>query len=398
MQSTELGRAQGAAIHDRPGLPSTRATDPQDTHADAAPLTVPRGRGTSEAFGPTEVPWNSAHQGPMRLLRVPLRWKLAGASGVLVVAASLASVAAYDEGVSGLQLAVMLATVLLASLLVNLILVRLALLPLRNLESTASRVWHGEFEARVPRSPLADRDMTRVAGAINLLLDHLIADRTRIRQLAAQVIQAADRERARIARELHESTAQTLSALALQATTALRTANDPELEGKLQLLRDLAVDALDEVRTLSHTVHPRVLDDLGVAAALEWLARRTREEQRADTTVELGGETAAIPRTLGSVLYSVAQEAVSNAVRHASARSIAITLAADARTARLNIVDDGRGFDAAEAKARRPGMGLFAMSERVALVDGAVEIESAPGRGTRVTATIPITASHEYEQ
>ena len=158
------------------------------------------------------------------------------------------------------------------------------------------------------------------------------------------------------------------------------------------------MDALEEVRTLSQTIHPRVLDDLGVGAALEWLARRTREEQGIDTTVDLGGETAAIPRPLGSVLYSVAQEAVSNAVRHAAARSIAITLAADGGTARLDVVDDGRGFDPAEARVRRPGMGLFAMSERVVLVDGSVAVDSAPGRGTRVTATIPITASHEYEQ
>jgi signal transduction histidine kinase len=296
-----------------------------------------------------------------------------------------------------LQLLEAVAAALVTSLLVSLALVRLALLPLDDLEETASRVWRGDLTARVRNSPLADRDMTRVGGTINLLLDRLIADRTRVRHLAAQVIEAGDRERARIAYELHDSTAQTLSALSFQAASALGSTDDDQLRGQLVLIRDLAVDALEEVRTLSQTVHPRVLDDLGVGAALQWLARRTREEQGVPATVELVGENTRVPPSVGSVLYNVAQEAVSNAVRHAAPRSVEITLTACGALARLDVIDDGRGFDPGEARLRRPRMGLFAMAERVALVDGTLEVDAVPGRGTRVTATIPMTASESDE-
>ena len=327
-----------------------------------------------------------------RSLRLPLAGKLAGANALLVIlVASLALLLLRGEQLTQVQLVEGITAALLVSLLVNLALVRLALLPLRGLEATASLVLHGDLGARVPPSLLADRDMTRIGGTINLLLDRLMADRTRIRRLAAQVIEAAERERARIAHELHDSTAQTLSALSLQATSALDSVSTPKLRGQLELIRDLAVDALEEVRMLSHTVHPRVLDDLGLVAALERLARRTREEQGTESTVEVLGNTAALPRPLGSVLYNVAAEAVSNTLRHADARSVEMALTVDGRVTRLDVIDDGRGFDPEEARLRRPGMGLFTMAERVALVDGTLEVDSTPGRGTRVTAIVPTT-------
>jgi signal transduction histidine kinase len=325
-----------------------------------------------------------------RVLAVPLIRKLAGANALLVVAASVALVLAYDDGVSGATLAAVTGLAFLAGLTVNLVLVRLALLPLRDLENTVSQVSNGNLGARVPKSLLADREMQRIGETINELLDRLIAERTRVRQLATQLIQASDRERSRIALELHDSTAQMLAALTMQASAALRSA-PPELKTQLELIRDHAVEALEAVRTLSHTMHPRVLDDLGIAAALEWMARRTREGQGLNVVVELIGDANLIPRSIGSVLYNVAQEALTNAARHAEGRSVKIVLAMTGNTARLQVVDDGRGFDLADARHRRPGMGLFSMAERVALVDGSLQIDTAPGRGTRVSATIPLS-------
>jgi signal transduction histidine kinase len=325
-----------------------------------------------------------------RVLAVPLIRKLAGANALLVVAASLALIVTYDDGVSGMTLAAVTGLAFLAGLIVNLVLVRLALLPLRDLESTVSQVSNGNLAARVPESLLADTEMQRIGQTINELLDRLIAERTRVRQLATQLIQASERERSRIALELHDSTAQMLAALTMQASAALRSATTPELQTQLELIRDHAVEALEAVRTLSHTMHPRVLDDLGIAAALEWMARRMREGQSADVEVEVIGDAKVIPRAIGSVLYHVAQEALTNAARHAECRSVRIVLAVAGNSTRLQVVDDGRGFDLPEAKRRRPGMGLFAMAERVALVDGALQIDTAPGRGTRITATIPL--------
>lgn len=284
---------------------------------------------------------------------------------------------------------------LLATLVINAALVYWALLPLRALEATAARVSGGDLEARVPRSPLADRNIVRIGRTLNQLLDHVTADRVRMRHLASQVISAGDQERAHIARELHDSTAQQLSALEMLVTTSLReTPAGPQHE-RLAVMRDITVEALTEVRTLSHNVHPRVLDDLGLVSALEFLARRTREGSGNALAVRVTSDvTAPVPPVVASVLYRVAQEAVRNAVRHGRPRDLRIALQADAREARLEVEDDGAGFDVGRAEATRAGMGLFLMRERLALIGGTVEFLSRPGR-TVVRASAPVHAVEE---
>jgi signal transduction histidine kinase len=270
--------------------------------------------------------------------------------------------------------------------------VRVALQPLTEIEATAERVWRGDFTARAPASLLADPDMARLGRTLNLLLDGVERDRARLRRLTMQVIAAQDEERARVARELHDSVAQTMAALVLQLGATQRACGDEQLAGRLALVRDLAGDALEEVRLLSHTVYPRVLEDLGLAAALEWLGRQTEEAEGLRVTVRTAGAPAELPQAQASALYRVAQESLRNVVRHAAAARVDVDLVVAGPRVILTIADDGRGFSVAEAEERRPGMGLFAMRERVALVDGRLEIESASGHGTRVRATVPLTA------
>jgi signal transduction histidine kinase len=331
-----------------------------------------------------------------RALRVPLLGKLAGANLILVVAAVLAVVAERRSVLPGTAVPI-LGVALALSLVVSLVLVYVALRPLTDLETTAARVSAGDLEARVPPSILADRDMARVGTTLNTLLDNLTADRARVRRLAAQVISAQDEERARVARELHDSTAQMLAALMLQLGVAARESTSPALDERIAMLRDMAAEALEEVRNLSHTIHPRVLDDLGLAAALEWIARQTREQDALDVEV-FADDGPAIPKLPASVLYRVAQEALRNAVRHAQARRVELWLRRGPATATLEVVDDGRGFDVKRAEERRPGMGLFSMRERVGLVNGTLALVSAPGRGTRVVATVPLTEETDKER
>jgi signal transduction histidine kinase len=252
-------------------------------------------------------------------------------------------------------------------------------------------VWHGNLDARVPRSPLADRDMARLGRTVNLLLDGLTEDRARMRRLAAQVIGAGDAERSRLARELHDSTAQTLAALAFQVSAAARDSRDPELADRLATIKELTTGVLEEVRLLAHTVYPRVLDDLGLPAALHNLARQAGErDARVAIEVDAAPAAARLPTPVAAALYRVAQEAITNALRHAGAQSVHVRVAADERTARLDVIDDGRGFDVAEAERRRPGMGLFSMRERVSLVDGTFDVLAEAGAGTHVRAIVPI--------
>jgi signal transduction histidine kinase len=271
-----------------------------------------------------------------------------------------------------------------------LLLAMVALRPLRAIEDVVSRVRRGDFGARVSDSVVADRSLARVGSMFNLLLDRLSDDRARMHALASSVIEAGDRERAELARELHDSTAQQLAALKLQLSAAERDCGDCEIAERLSHMRVLAGEALEEVRLLAHTVHPRVLDDLGLAAALRKLARDAAPN--GSLLIDVVAESSAddVPRTAAAVLYRVAQASVHNVVRHANARRVELLLTAGDGEATLEVVDDGKGFDVEEAERRRPGMGLFTMRERVALAGGHLRVYSKPGMGTRVAATVPL--------
>ena len=325
-----------------------------------------------------------------RILRVPLLAKLAGANLIIVVAALIGVVVERRLDTPATAVSI-LGLALATSLVVNIALVYVALRPLSDLELTATRLSAGDMDARVPTSVLADRDMARIGTTLNALLDTLTEDRARERKLAAQVISAQDGERARVARELHDSTAQTITAILLQLGAAARESTSEPLNARIATLRELAAEALEEVRSMSHTMHPRVLDDLGLAAALEWLARQAREQGPMTVDVDAGEVSVPIPPSIAAALYRVAQEALRNAARHANASRVDIRLRQNGADAMLEIEDDGVGFDVAQAEKRRPGMGMFSMRERVGLVNGRLAVDSVRGRGTSIIATVPLT-------
>jgi signal transduction histidine kinase len=321
------------------------------------------------------------------VLRVPLLPKL-------VVADLLINLLAYWllGSVDTEYVGELMIVALLVTLLLNAALVYWALLPLTALEATAARVSGGDLAARVPPSFLADRNIARIGRTLNALLDRVTADQVRVRQLAAQVIGAGDQERAHIARELHDSTAQSLGALDLLMTAALREGNEDTMAERMRVMQEIVAETLVEVRTLSHRAHPRVLDDLGLVAALEWLARSSREQTGVETRVT-ADVSHDVPHSAASVLYRVAQEALRNAARHGAPSVVQLTVSADAQEATLEVADDGAGFDPDVAMAARMGLGLFTMRERVALVDGRLVVESRIGGGTRIIATVPVTGS-----
>jgi signal transduction histidine kinase len=321
-----------------------------------------------------------------RLLDVPLLIKLVAADLVINVLAFIVMREARYQYADEIMVASLLVTMAL-----NTTLVYWALLPLRALESTARRVSAGDLAARVPAAATADRDISRIGATLNTLLDNVTADRLRLRALAAEVISAGDQERAHIARELHDSTAQQLSALEMLVTSSLREVPTGPLHERLGVMREIVIESLAEVRTLSHNVHPRVLDDLGLVAALEFLARRTREQSGVDTRV-VADVRGTLAGPVASVFYRVAQEALRNAVRHGAPSDVRVGLVAlDGASAVLEVTDDGEGFDLKEAERSRDGMGLFVMRERVALIDGRLEVVSLPGTGTTVRAWAPLT-------
>jgi signal transduction histidine kinase len=380
------GERESARLHDvSHGDTPSRLLAQEESVAQAALRAQLRHAESSDAVEQAAI---ATHAGIVaRMLNVPLRWKLLGANAILIAGAALVWVLEQRAA------AAVLGATLVVSILVNQYLVRLALAPLKQLETTASRVVHGDIDARVAQSPIADRDIARIGTALNMLLDSLVADRERMRLLAAQVISAQDQERARVARELHDSTAQTLAAAMMQIATLGRERSCSATAEQVDELRALVAGALEEVRTLSHVMHPRVLDDLGLSAALTWLARQARQDGVLEIDVD-ADPAERLSRSASSALYRVAQESIRNVLQHAEATHVDVTLRVSPTAATLSISDDGAGFDVADAERRRPGMGLFSIRERVTLVNGTVEFLSAPSgatRGTTVIAKVPLS-------
>jgi signal transduction histidine kinase len=373
----------------------TTMSSPETRPIHAGALAVALGAAAERALGvrarltPRTLPaWLA------RFLAVPLSAKLAGANATIVIAALGAALVTHRGDAEDQKLLVLMVAALGLSLVVSVGLVIAALRPLRCLEQTAERVSSGDLAARVLPSPLADRNIARVGRTFNRVLDDLIADRARARRLASEVIRAGDRQRAHIGRELNESTAQVLAALSFETSALAATSSDPELTERLETIRALTSDALDQVGLLAQAIHPRVLDDLGLVVALKGLARKARGSSPAEVDVYAEIGDCAISDAQAATLYRIAEEAVANAVRHGWAERVCIRLTGTAAAVRLVVSDDGRGFDV-EAARSGPGLGLFMMQERASLAGATFSIDSGPATGTTVEVMLPLMTGSE---
>ena len=215
----------------------------------------------------------------------------------------------------------------------------------------------------------------------------------RLRQMSSQVLTAQEEERKRIARELHDDTAQALTSVLVRLRLLERSLEDERLQRGLAELRDLTGATLEGVRRMAIDLRPPMLDDLGLEAALQshvqdftqrWAIRATFASSR------LGR----LPVAVELVLYRIAQEALSNVAKHANASRALVRLTGRGQALRLVVEDDGCGFDVeATRHSRESGLGLFGMEERLALVGGTLRVESVAGEGTRVWAEVLLPRS-----
>ncbi len=218
----------------------------------------------------------------------------------------------------------------------------------------------------------------------------LEAYRVGARALAARILGAQEAERVRVSRELHDDTGQALTLLLVRLQIVENMSSEPEIRRELAELRELVAETLDGVRRLAVHLGPSVLEDLGLCAALEWLADRVRAETGLVVDLRLECECGHVSPEVAVAIFRVAQEALTNVVRHARATRIEIRLETDGAL-ELSVSDDGTGFAVDEAQAQpTASIGLFGMAERVALVGGSLEIHSSPGGGTRVRASVPL--------
>ncbi len=211
------------------------------------------------------------------------------------------------------------------------------------------------------------------------------------RNLLRQCVRAQEDERARIARELHDETSQTLSAFALELGT-VRTLlkNNKSLTLKVEHLQDLSREISQGLYRLMGDLRPAQLDDLGLVPAIKFLLEQETSASGVRTSIKLVGEPRRIDPLVETVLFRVAQEAINNIVRHAGTSEAQLRLTFEAKQVYLTIADAGIGFDAGTSFTAPRGWGLAGMRERVESVGGTFNLESSPGLGTLVSAVIPL--------
>jgi two-component system sensor histidine kinase UhpB len=353
-------------------------------------------------YGPAG-PWR-------RLLRVSLFTKVIVANGVLAAAVGGGMARAAGHRRPAAPEAPYATPALLAlgglalSLAANALVLRTALLPLARLERTARRVRAGDPHARVRPGAIGDPDTDRLAATFNDMLDGL-RDQTRLaeayaarlRALSDRVLVAQEEERERLADRLLDDTGQLLATLLLELRLVQNAAAAPGAEpGALgrqaAAAAELARETLDGVRRLAQELRPRLLDDLGLVAAVEdrareWAARSgtpVRVQDAIPADVHLGPP-------VGVAVYRMVQETLANVAAHASAHHVEIALGLTDGELVVEVADDGRGMPA----GLRHGLGLFGVQERIGLVGGRLAVHSTPGQGTTVRAVIPLPAEAE---
>jgi two-component system, NarL family, sensor histidine kinase UhpB len=214
---------------------------------------------------------------------------------------------------------------------------------------------------------------------------------TELRSFLSLFTQAQEEERRRIARELHDDTAQTLVAIARRLDRLESALSNMPLASAQERVRDIRSDvdsAIDSVRRFSRNLRPSALDDLGLLPALEWLCSQARTPAR----LEVSGDERRLPVELELTLYRVVQEALTNVDKHAKAHSAAVRVRFEPHLLEVSVIDDGQGFagDPDENLLPAGHLGVAGMRERIALAGGEMQVHSSLGAGTRLTFRFPL--------
>ena len=267
--------------------------------------------------------------------------------------------------------------------------------PILKLVESAKMIAKGDYSPRIDR--WANDEIGDLEVAFNQMaeglerIDIIRQEKEQLKgQLLEGIILAQEDERRRIARELHDSTSQSLSSLIIGLKNLEDCCDNPEIGPQIEQLRGETSRTLDEVHSLAIQLRPAVLDDLGLEAALlrlieEW---QNRLQVNADLLVHIGEDR--LPGDVETTLYRIVQEALTNIGRHAEARSVSILVERRNGDIVAIIEDDGVGFDHEKSPVRGQ-LGLLGMQERAGLLQGKLTIESSDKQGTSIFITIPVS-------
>ncbi|MDH5589534.1 MAG: PAS domain S-box protein [Gemmatimonadota bacterium] len=220
-----------------------------------------------------------------------------------------------------------------------------------------------------------------------------VSDRKRLRDFSSGALNAIEEERQRIARELHDDTAQRLATLMLRLRF-LVLEEDPEVRiEKAEAFREEILDAAEGVKRIARGLRPPELEDVGLLLALTAHLRSVREASGLRVSEDFGSVEGLLDLDGKLAVYRVVQEAVSNVVRHSGASEASVTVTAEGPTVVAIVTDNGRGFTQAMVDGGGGGLGLVGMQERALMLGGHVTIDSVPGQGTSVRVELPTKAA-----
>lgn len=316
----------------------------------------------------------------------PIFTGVLGLNALLVAVAALAGAALARFGPDGAVWLILLLLVLaLAAAILNVALLERRFSPLEELIDEMEKADLSQPGANLPAwidGRAESEEVERLELAFLRMMRRLEAER---RRSASAALTAQEEERARVARDLHDQVNQSLTGVLLRLE-ALRSGAPPELDGEIDSTKQLAHQAMDELLTVARQLRPTALDDLGLRAAIAGLAEQLERPGVEVRFIAEGDPTVLTPEAQ-LVIYRVSQEALGNAIRHSGADRIEARLAIDPKRAVLEVIDNGSGFTFDQSTS---GLGLGGMRERALLVDGELETESGPGRGTTIRLTVPV--------
>ena len=267
---------------------------------------------------------------------------------------------------------------------------RSVLRPLLVLTRAAERITAGDLKKPIP--PLPDDEVGRLGRSLETMRARLERDDRRA-ELLKRFLSAQEGERMRIARELHDETCQTISAMSFRLESALGDLPAGEARARLEEVKGLAGRALDDLHRVIFDLRPSVLDDLGLLAAVRWYAARHLEPLGITVKCEFEDVEGRVPEDVATAVFRIVQEALLNVARHAGAEDVLVQVATSERALLIEIEDDGRGFvpkSVVEPSETGRGLGLLGMRERVEILGGKMILDSAPGEGTHLAFEIPI--------
>jgi two-component system sensor histidine kinase UhpB len=286
-------------------------------------------------------------------------------------------------------------TGILITLLVNYVIIKSALNPLRQLGDALEQENIEKIKIPEELEIYQDRDIHRLVTTVDEVLIRLDKRTRQLKALSEHAIRAQEEERISIARSLHDDTAQLISMLIIHLERIQKSIpqNDLNLTLQVKESHQVATLLLENLRKVIWDLRPSILDDLGLIPAIRWYAQTNLKEKGVQVEMRGGVGAMRLPFHLETMLFRVLQEAVSNILRHANASKVIITLKPEEEYVALEIQDNGCGFDVnkttGEALTRKQ-LGLLGMQERVSLVNGVLNVESIPGRGTSLKIYVPL--------